>query len=772
MSDKTEQKPVTFAFGRFNPPHLGHGGLVNAVTSHAWKQHGDHVIFASHSHDPQKNPLSHREKVKFMTKLFPHANVDKSSTIKNPLDAIEHLQKQGYKHITMVVGKDREQIFTNLLAKYHKLHPEIEHLKVHAPEELARDPDVSASKMREHAKNKNFSQFRKGVPNPSYAKDLYQAVRKGMKLENFQPHFKALFIVGAPGSGKDFLVKSLLEETRLLEFPLEKLVNAISLQENIQELNRYPSLIVNGNADNYEKVMISKQVLEVMGYDTAMVYVYTTDEESKTRNDERIARGSKTLSEEIRHEKYTASLQNLQHFRRVFERFDLFDNSNDFVSVDHIKKQEILGWLEELGLSIGYFYESLAISQNAQIWRIEEGKRLLKEGGNVTAHGHSAEPIQVTEKNRQHVQSDIHHTLSAIHDSFHKEHGVNLFGKNAKALHNNTAYSGSTKHLMSKNIEHKEFAHYKPSVGDVDVQIPKEHAEKLANHLAIGRHFGNYHVVGLKKHGTETTALMKHYTGKIHQFDFEHVNYKNDEPTKGEQFAHSSDWEDTKAGIKGAHHKILLNAAGGDKYKFSITHGLSSREKEGQGEQDPEKISKRLFGDSADHSKIHSFHGIAELIKKHIPPEHHEEIYNKFKSSMESKKKIDSSKAYAHLRKTLGIEKTIHESGSGAPGGTVSDKSGGDTDKYEPMAQNYPKSKKPKKYTKSDGKGIANRYKKGEKSAMSPPNFFDQRMGMVPSGGVGITVSHFIPDGEVIQEKSFDRLRRNLAAVVSNIDEE
>ena len=54
---------------------------------------------------------------------------------------------------------------------------------------------------------------------------------------------------------------------------------------------------------------------------------------------------------------------------------------------------------------------------------------------------------------------------------------------------------------------------------------------------------------------------MKHENGQVHQVDFEGTDYHKDEPSEFAKFSHSSHWHDTKAGIKGAHHKILLNAA-------------------------------------------------------------------------------------------------------------------------------------------------------------------------------------------------------------------
>jgi hypothetical protein len=290
-------------------------------------------------------------------------------------------------------------------------------------------------------------------------------------------------------------------------------------------------------------------------------------------------------------------------------------------------------------------------------------KTFIIEGGNVkvkTADGEvSAAPFKV--KDRSDQAKDVHDALTSVHNSFHAATGNHLFGKGAKSLSTGSAYSGSTKQFMNKDkspISDEEFKKHKPSVGDVDVQVPKEHKEALSTHFKPGDQHGKYTVVGTKKSGNETHVVMKHANGEHHQFDFEHVNYEHDEPTKSEQFLHSSSWEDSKHGIKGAHHKILLNAvASASGNKFSITHGLRSRTNaDDPGVSAPKEVSTKLFGAKADHEKVNSFIGLADSVKKHIPAEHHQDIYNKFKTGMENNKGIDSTKAIAHLKSTLGAK--------------------------------------------------------------------------------------------------------------------
>ena len=283
----------------------------------------------------------------------------------------------------------------------------------------------------------------------------------------------------------------------------------------------------------------------------------------------------------------------------------------------------------------------------------------LTEGGNIAVEGGAAAPFKVTPRNRSQRMDDIHGALSDMHDQFHKETGQHLFGNNKSGLKSGSTYAGSTRSLMNKSLQHKDVAEAMPMTGDVDAQMHHDHKNQMAKFLFPGRLIGKYMVVGTKKHGNEVSAVMRHENGEHHQFDFEgvHTDPKTGEPTPGEQFLHSADFSDRQRGIKGLHHKVLLNAiASANNQKFSITHGLRSRDsgKDDPGISDPNEVTSALFGPDADPSKVHSFQGLSELIRDHVHPDHHANIYNKFVSSVEKMKGADHSNAIAHLGKTLG----------------------------------------------------------------------------------------------------------------------
>ena len=62
---------LTLAFGRFNPPHAGHGQLMDIAAESAAETEGDYIIVPSRTNDPKKNPLDADFKVSTMRNMFP-----------------------------------------------------------------------------------------------------------------------------------------------------------------------------------------------------------------------------------------------------------------------------------------------------------------------------------------------------------------------------------------------------------------------------------------------------------------------------------------------------------------------------------------------------------------------------------------------------------------------------------------------------------------------------------------------------------------------------
>ena len=185
-----EAKSIAFTFGRFNPPTTGHEKLIQKVKSIPTD---DYKIFLSRSEDPKKNPLSPRQKLDYMKKMFPqHARNIEINTTNMVLDIATKLYKQGYDSITMVVGSDRVREFDTILKKYNDVksrHGYYNFKKINVASAGDRDPDaegvsgMSASKMRAAAEKGDVKSFKTGLPSSFRdTEKLFKDVRKGMNL--------------------------------------------------------------------------------------------------------------------------------------------------------------------------------------------------------------------------------------------------------------------------------------------------------------------------------------------------------------------------------------------------------------------------------------------------------------------------------------------------------------------------------------------------------------------------------------------------------------
>jgi hypothetical protein len=182
-------KSIAFAFGRFNPPTIGHEKLINKVKS---LPTDDYKIFLSRSNDPKKNPLSPRDKLDIMKKMFPsHARNIEINQTNMVLDIATMLYKKGYTDVTMVAGSDRVREFETILKKYNGVSSrhgmyDFDNIRVVSAGE--RDPDaegatgMSASKMRAAAAKGDLNNFKKGLPRGVDADSIMKQVRKGMNL--------------------------------------------------------------------------------------------------------------------------------------------------------------------------------------------------------------------------------------------------------------------------------------------------------------------------------------------------------------------------------------------------------------------------------------------------------------------------------------------------------------------------------------------------------------------------------------------------------------
>ena len=373
--DKT--KGAVFSFGRFNPPTVGHAKLVDKLTK---STSGGYVplIYMSHSQDAKKNPLDFGTKQKFMNLFFGRKVGVMNSNARQVFEIVTDLYTQGYTKIRMVVGSDRVKEFTTILNKYNSVKGRHGFYKFDDIQIISageRDPDsddvsgMSASKMRLAASENDFESFKTGVPDQKHADKLWKAVRRGMNLKEDtlpsymqedllnegvydQGIFKAVFLMGGPGSGKSEVVNGLslkalglklVNTDSAFEKGLKKAGLSLDLSKNdpkdydpirarAKEVTKIGmdmymdgrlGLIFDTTSANDSKIQAYKKNLDVLGYESKMIYVQTSLKNAQSRNQAR----PRKVPPEIVTQDWNKSNANAIKLQKMFGR--------DFIKIEN-----------------------------------------------------------------------------------------------------------------------------------------------------------------------------------------------------------------------------------------------------------------------------------------------------------------------------------------------------------------------------------------------------------------------------------------------------
>ena len=156
---------LTIGFGRFNPPHAGHGQLMDIAASSVQNDGDDYVIIPSRTNDPKKNPLDADSKVEVMRQLFPQhsSRIINDPQNKTIFDVLKKAHNDGYTNVNIVAGDDRVKQFDKLSQNYNGQLYQFDGLQTISSG--ARDDDkegmegYSASRMRLAAMEGDFKSF-------------------------------------------------------------------------------------------------------------------------------------------------------------------------------------------------------------------------------------------------------------------------------------------------------------------------------------------------------------------------------------------------------------------------------------------------------------------------------------------------------------------------------------------------------------------------------------------------------------------------------------
>ncbi len=185
-----DRSTAVFAFGRFNPPTIGHEKLINKVQQVADKVNGKAYIFLSHTDGTAKDPIDFTTKLSYLRQHFqsdPKLSFGdiRANTI---IKVMKVLEQEGRTKVIMVAGDDRVMQFKNLLNQYNGKPNKAGNVEytfdsIDVVSAGQRDPDaddvtgVSASKARELAMKGQEHEFSKIIMGGDKGKVLYDKIQ-------------------------------------------------------------------------------------------------------------------------------------------------------------------------------------------------------------------------------------------------------------------------------------------------------------------------------------------------------------------------------------------------------------------------------------------------------------------------------------------------------------------------------------------------------------------------------------------------------------------
>lgn len=183
-----ETKYAVVAFGRFNPPTLGHEKLVKTIIMYANKYNGDALLYLSHKQNNNNDPLSYNQKLKYCKEAFHDVNVINSNA-KTIIEVMQELYEKKYTDIIYICGEDRFVAMNDLLLKYNNNTDKagnflysFNSIIVKSAGQRDADSDdfvetISASMARQLVKEDNFDDFKDIVPlNENSAKLMFNNI--------------------------------------------------------------------------------------------------------------------------------------------------------------------------------------------------------------------------------------------------------------------------------------------------------------------------------------------------------------------------------------------------------------------------------------------------------------------------------------------------------------------------------------------------------------------------------------------------------------------
>ena len=191
--NEDDRSTAVFAFGRFNPPTIGHQKLLDKVISMAKQVNGKGYVFLSQKQNNKTDPLSFKEKQDYLRMFYPQLAIGDAG-VKTIIQALQKIQAEGRTRIVMIAGSDRVAEFQKLLNQYNG-KPDKAGNDLYKFDSIdvvnagQRDPDAegvsgaSASKARELAAKGQEHEFSKIIMGGNSGKIIYDKIQDALGVQ-------------------------------------------------------------------------------------------------------------------------------------------------------------------------------------------------------------------------------------------------------------------------------------------------------------------------------------------------------------------------------------------------------------------------------------------------------------------------------------------------------------------------------------------------------------------------------------------------------------
>ena len=186
------EKEITIVLGRFNPPTIGHGRVLDKALRVS--KGGEIRVYPSRKQNKTTDPLNPPLKIKYMRKMFPKfkKKIVNDRSLTTIFEVLKNIYDDGFSKVNIVVGADRVSEFERLANQYNNSDLyKFDEIKIVSAGN--RDPDslndvegMSSAKLRKAAVDDDFQSFRAGIPRtmpPQEVENLFHAVQHSLAGE-------------------------------------------------------------------------------------------------------------------------------------------------------------------------------------------------------------------------------------------------------------------------------------------------------------------------------------------------------------------------------------------------------------------------------------------------------------------------------------------------------------------------------------------------------------------------------------------------------------